>query len=404
MDFLITPRFNDLRNALYFPTDPLNALLRAEYSDKFGFYQRNFGVYSYMQLTQDLTYRVHYATGTPFMWQPHNNCAWTPTGTLGMDQMEITPCRVKINEQFCYDEFMGSAYSAFLRWSQNPTIGFSAAGQAAVDELARTIVSNATLGARMTLTGGQLHDPTAVTFEAGTPSRIVDAFSRTVGACRGWIELLIETAAATGQTWLDGSYIDAGDISADGKTYTGAVTGDAVALYDKIFSDAPTALTDAVIEGGVGGFGAQFYPLFLVSLSIYRAVDAAYKAQKESATINEPRISRVPFQTSTDRGSRTIYVYAIDDTIVVPISEAAQFDQYITGTSHFAYLTVSGVIQLGGSFANLPVVNESNVAVLLQVSTDAEDYGTHKFLSHALMATAINDTNYIAGDYLYAEP
>lgn len=406
MEFLIKPRFRALRNALFFETERLNALARAEYSDKFGFYQRQFGVYAYMNLTSDLTFRIHYAQGTPFMWQPHNNCAWTPTGTLSMGQMEITPCKAKVNEQYCYDEFIESTYKAALQWSSNPTIGFSQMGVEANNELVRTILKNATLGARMTLVGGQLIDLTSTTFETGVSSRIEDAYRRTAGTCRGWIELLRDTATETGKEHLDGgatNFIDAADISSDGTTYLGT-TNTVVELYDIIRAGAPAELQDAIIEGGVGGFGEMFQPLYLVSPSIYRALDADWIAQKTSPLVNEQRISRRPFEINTERGPRTIYAYFIDDTAVVPVSEISHFDRYVTGTSHFAYVTISGVIQLGASFADLPRVNESEVAVMIQVSEDAEDYGTSKFLSHNLMATAINDTNYIAGEYVYAEP
>ncbi len=403
MEFLIRPRFNAIRNALYFETTRLNGLARAQYNDKFGFYQRQFNMYSYMQLTNDMTYRIHYPQGTPLMWQPHNSCAWTPTGTLSMSNFEITPCKAKVNEQFCYDEYMNGTYRAFLQYSQNPTIGFSEIGRQATDDLVRTVLKNATLGHRMTLVGGRLHALNQVVFKEGVPSRIEDAFRRTAGTCRGWIELLRERGADAGFEHLDGDYITAADLSADGKQFVGDGR-DIVAVYDAIFEDAPTPLQDAIIEGGIGGFGDTFYPLFLVAPPEYRAVRAAYNAQKDNTLQNEMRITRQEFSISTESGNRTVYVYMIDDTVVVPVQEVAKYDQYLTGTSHFAYLTLSGVIQLGSNFINLPVVNESEVAIMMQVSEDAEDYGTHKFLAHTVMATAINDTDYIAGGYLYAVP
>lgn len=404
MEFLIKPRFSALRSAVYFETDKLNALLEQEYNDKFGFYQSNFGVYNYMPMTRNMTYRMVYPEGTPLLFQPHNSCAWTPTGTLSYGVDEISPCKAKINEQRCYDENLDGLFADLLRWGGGPTVQMSDAGRAANDALVRTMLKNATLGARLTLSCGQLHDPDVVTFEDGISARIEDAFRKTAQTCKGWIQLLKERASETGLGHLDGGYIDATDISTDGTSYVGTTSGDAVALYDEIFAAAPQPLTDAVIEGGYGGFGSMFMPLFLVSPSIYRAVDAAWKAQKETATMNEPRISRRPYTFQTERGPRTLYTYFIDDTAVVPISEVSYFDRYVTGTSHFAYLTVSGVIQLGASFGSLPVVNEADIAVMIQLSENAEDYGTYKFLAHSLFATAINDTDYIAGDYLYAEP
>jgi len=402
MEFLITPRFNQFNGSMFFETDSLNALMEAEYNDKMGFYQATFGVYSYMRLNSDLEFVIHYPTGTPLLWQPHQNCAWTPTGTLMFNQITMAPCKVKLNEQKCYDEWFNSSYKAFMEWSTGATVQFSSTGQRATDMLTRTIVKNASLGARSTLVAGQLHDLSTITFEEGVNIRIEDAFRKTANSCKGWIQLCVELGQATETAYMDGTFIQANDISADGTTWVGNGGRTVVDLYDQIRTDSsvPGELKDAIIEGGVGGFGTTFFPMFLLALPEYRNVHEAWIAQKESATINEPRINRREFTWE----GRTIYVYFIDDTVVIPVTEPNHYGRYITGTHHFAYLTISGVVNLGGSFADLPKINESEVAVLMQMSTDAEDYGTHKFLAHALLATAINDKRYIAGNYLLAEP
>ena len=402
--FLVKPRFSALRNAIYFPTGSLNTFQAAEYNDKFGFYQRTFGVYSYMPLTQDLTYKIHYAQGTPLIWQTHNSCAWTPTGTLSMGETEITPQKAKINEQLCYDEYFNSTYKAWLQWGQNPNVGMNAAGVNATNELTRAIVKNATMGARVSMIGGQLYDIADVTIVDDTPTRIEQAFEKTIGTIKGWIELLKTKATEDGMGHLnDSSLITAANISTDGTTYTGA-TKTVVELYDENLAIAKDPLYGAIVEGGVGGFGFDFYPLWLVSPSIHRALDLEWKTLKESATINEPRIRREPFTVQTSLGQRTVYVFMIDDTVVIPISEMSVYDQFITGTSHFCFLTISGVIQMGSSFGNIPVVNENEVAIMVQQSQDAEDLGMYKFLAHSLMGTAVNDTRYIAGGYSFAEP
>lgn len=398
-NFLIKPRWRGFRSALFFETDSLNALMEAEYNDKFGFYQSQFGVYSYMTLNSELDFVIHYPEGTPLMWQVHNNCAWTPTGTLIMRTDTMTPTKVKLNEQRCYDEFFNSTYKAFNEWDSNPTIGFSQAGVAATDALTRTLVKNATMGARTTMVAGKLFDTSNTTFEDGVSVRIEDAWKKTSTSAKGWLQLVQEVALTPGNEHLDGDYIQAADISSDGKTFEGD-NRDIVDLYDQVLEASPTALQDAIIEGGVGALGNTFFPLFLCALPEYRAVDKAWKAQKESALQNEPRIRRESF---TYEG-RTIRVFYIDDTVVIPIAEPAHFTKYVTGTAHFVYLTISGVINLGGSFGNLPAVSESEVAVMMQMSENAEDYGTMKFLAHALMGCAINDTQYICGDYLYATP
>ena len=194
--------------------------------------------------------------------------------------------------------------------------------------------------------------------------------------------------------------IDSADISADGKAYE----GDALDLFDANFAASPNALKDAIIEGGNGGFGLVFNSLWLVSPSIFRAVHTKWLDIKDNALQNESRITREGYQVSENGRSKTVWVYMIDNTVVIPISSVSMYDRYLTGASHFCYLTISGTIQLGGSFGDLPKVNESEVAIMVQQRTDANNLGKVDFLSHALFASAVNDTNYIAGSYIYAEP
>lgn len=403
MEFQINPRFSALRNSLYFNVGELNTFQAANYTDKFGHYQRLFGLYSYMQITKDNKFKIHYPEGTPFMWQVHRSCAWTPTGTLSMDSKEIDACKVKINEEYCYDEFFNSTYKEFLEWSNGTTVELSAVGTQASAELFRTIVKNASLGARLTLTAGQLHDISDGSdqeINEGTPTRIADAFTRTHTACRGWLALVRAMSTQPGLGHLETGDLGDGvtnELSADGREFTGSV----VALHDALYSGAPVELRDAIAEGGVDGFGSDFFPLMPCSTSMIRAARREFNEQKSSVAVNEPRISRREFPITTANGTRTLYVFVIDETVLIPISEVSQYDKYLNGTSHFAYLTISGVIQLGASFAALPVVNESEVGIKMEVSDRNKDYGNHSFLAHALMAAGINDYNYITGDYIF---
>lgn len=398
--FVLSPTFAPELGGLVFETDRINAFMQAEYNDNFGFYQQNFAIYNYMQLTKDLKYKIHYMEGLPLMWQSHNSCSWDPMGSVEFGSKEITPCKAKMNVENCYDEMIDTIYKAFLSWN-NGTSNFDPQYIPVVNEFVRAIGANATLGARLTLTAGQLYDGVTEQFTADLSNNIQDMFKKSVGVCQGWIDLLEDSAST--YSWLDGSFIDAGDISTDGTQWVGD-SRTVIDLYDEILAGAPQPLYDAIIEGGIGGFGAQFYPLLLVSSSVYRAIDLEYKAQRATTATNMPRIEVEQFTTQTPRGTRPVNVYKIDNTYVVPIHEPNHFTKYLTGTSHFAYLTVSGVIQLGSSFSSLPIVGGGDVGMLVQISNQAEDLGKQKMVSHALFGTAINDVDFIAGNHLYVEP
>lgn len=380
---------------LFFETGDINAFARSVYNDHMGFYQSQFGVYSMMQLNTLGKYNINYVMGNPFMWQPHNSCNWTPLGTVETGQNSIEPCKVKVNAEHCYDTLFESFFERGLQWNGSGRIGLTPFGNELIDTVAETLVKNATLGNRLLLTAGQLFDSTAP-LKDGVPLTIQEAFARTVGSCQGWLELLKTQGAVDGLGHLDDeNIIDSGDISADGKTISNAL-----AIYDRNVAAAKDQLYDAMIIGGVDGFFNNAMPIWLVSPSFVRAVEAEYRTIQAATAVTENRISFETFQY----GGRSINVWKIDNTYVVPISDVSNYTRYMDGTYHFCYLTLSGVIQLGSDFASLPVQNENEISVYIERSTRAQDLNKTYFLSHGLVATAINDTDFIAGNQVYATP
>lgn len=399
----LDPIFMPDSNMLMFQTSELNYLAEQRYNDKFGFYQAAFGMYSYMRLTSDFEYKIWYPQGEPHLWQPHNSCAWNPLGVYGFANKTITPCKSKLNLEFCNDEFYNSVFRSFHAWNTGATVGLSAAGQAALTALTNTIVKSATIGNRMMLTAGQLFDPETVAIVTGTPTNVEEAFKKTIGTCRGWIDLLIDLEAGDPTKYahlnLDSLFIQSGggqNIATNGQTFTGSV----VALYDAIFAAATNDLQEAIIDGGVGDTGRSFMPMFLVSNSVKAKLYADLLALNASAVQIKPRIS----QRAITANGQTFDVMYIDNVPVIPVADVANYDKLLTGRSHFAYLTISGTIQLGSNFARIPELGSGEVAVAIQQKTDLDELGKVLFLSHSLSATAISDTKYIAGGYKYTVP
>jgi hypothetical protein len=143
----------------------------------------------------------------------------------------------------------------------------------------------------------------------------------------------------------------------------------------------------------------------MVSDSIYSAVAAAYKAQ----TATFPSIGYTPRfgmeAIPNTGGGRDWKVYTIDSVPVIPVSEISHYDQYLTGATHFACITISENIQMGSSFATLPDTrNVENAGMLIDQSTSAKDYGMFYFLAHALLATTIANTDMVSATQIYALP
>jgi hypothetical protein len=400
--YLVKPTFNRLTQTMAYPAENLNFFMRSELHDNFNFYQSQFGVYSWMQLNDLRKYTLHTMSGTPFMWQQHKSCGWDPTGSIRVGRKEFEPSNAKINEEWCYDELFDSCYKHFLQWNGTGPIRLNNAGVDMVNKLTQTLGENATLGAMTTLTVGQLYDPTAVTFKDKTSENIRGLFTKTVGTCRGWVELLRELGLEAEYRHLDvpGLFDAATDFS--GEQYI----GDPIALFDNLRDSAPTDLQSLMNEGGiVGSINGDFMPLFLVSGSVYNAIAQQYRTQmtlNPSLNISNPRLTRERFPVTTGRGtSRNVSVYYIDDVPVVPVSAINQYDKYLTGTTHFAGITVSGNISLGGSFGSIPDLETNGVGILVQRETNVKDLGKYYFAAHALFSAVIADYDYIVATQIF---
>lgn len=407
MGLLVNPVISDIGTArtIGFQVGAYNEFAQAEYHSNFSFYQQQFGMYGYMRLTKNETYRIHYVKGTPFAWQPHNSCAWTPLRTLSVASDEVTPCRVKLNEEQCfYEETFESIFNSVTNWNGTSPITLDEAGTRIMNEMLRAITANATEGARATMVAGGLFDLNAIEFAEGVPDSTREAFLRTANSCNGWLALANQAALLPGNGHLSNGLILEADISADGERYTGNV----MTLYDAYVAAAPAPLAQAVIRGGASGIIRPMNLLWIVSPSIFAAVYTAHLAQSVLAAQNMPRIEKVVGSVATPRGPSPITYYVIDgQTIVVPADEVNTYEAYLTQRTHFAYLTVSGNINLGGSFSGIPMLNGGapNVGLLVQQQTaDVREYGKMFTVAHALMATAFADTQYITGDQLTVVP
>lgn len=404
--FFIEPTFTDIGSAavLEFTVGDVNLLANAEYNGHVGFYQNQFAIYNYMRMNQMGDYVIHYPVGNALLVQPHNSCAWTPQGDFRMDQKTIKPYRMKINVEECYDEWMDSTFDRFLEWGGDAAVGLSTAGVRATNMMTENIMGHSTLGVRAVLTGGGLFpNPT---FAEGVPTKLQDAFVKTASTGTGWMQGLRTMAASNPAKFghLDDANINfATQVSADTEQFV----GDPVALYDARVAAAPRKLRRALKRGGRGGFNSRNLPIWLVAAPIADSMYDAKLTQDQLTAQNQPRISTQDFQVPNGRGGTSaLTVYYIDKTAVIPVEEMEVFAEYLQGTPYFEYLTLTGVIQLGGSFGSIPERGSAEIAMRIVRNTNGrnEDLGKTTYLAHMLGANGINDYEYISGGYQFATP
>ena len=397
---LIKPNFNRIGQQVSLPAKKLNLFLRTEMLDSFGFYQRAFGLYSYMKLTSKLKYVIHTLTGQPLMWQSNRSCSWNPTGSLRVGKSEFEPCEAKINEEFCDDELMKSCFehlNAFSNGRKTPT----PEQIQMINELIRVLTRNSMLGARLLLTAGQMYNFNAednkIEFNDKTTKEQRDLVKRTIGTCRGWVELARQMA-------LNPKYghMNCQDIFSEsdfsGKKYQGDVVED---IYEKLLDKAPASLCSLIDEGGIiNAQGDNQTPLFVVSTHLYKCIAETYRKECRQFC-RDPRITQ---RDVTVAGFGTKKVYYIDDTPVIPLSDLNCYDVYLKGCTHFAAIVSSGVIGLGSSYDSLPDIDTTGQGLILERGTQLKDSGKYFFGAQSLFSAAIADSDYFVGTQIHAVP
>jgi hypothetical protein len=399
-NFLYKPDFSTIGSNRYFEYKErrVNALVRAEYYDNVSLWQRAFNLYYWMQMNKDHEFVLHWAKSDALLLQPHNSCAWTPQGRLRYDQRSIESTKAKINVEDCYDEYFGSAFETWMEWGTSPEVVKRAP---VTDLLTDSIMRSTVMNIKAVLTaGGLFQDPK---FLPGVATNIRQAFLKSAFVRRGWMQAAREMAADKPAKYahLDNNLIQNADISNDGKKFT----GDPLALFDARLQAAPEKLYDAVTLGGQVGFGAvQNVPVWLVSTSVLRSIHLKKQEQDAALATNQVRITVDTLQVDMGQANAApLTVYRIDGIPAIPVTEVNVFAEYLTGTPHFDYLMLTGTVQLGGSFAQIPSAPE-DVAIRVQQSTDNRDLGKTTYLAHMRLAAAFNDTDYISGGYRFNEP
>lgn len=392
----IKPNFNRLDRSLSFATRDVNYLLTEQVYDHFNFYQKTFGVYSFMRLTEDLKHRVFSMSAAPFAWQPHTSCSIDPLGVIRTNVRETTPVRATAMSKFCYDELFDSCFRVLLGWNGQGPVQMNAAGRRMFDQLLLKVLESMVLGARLSLTAGKLYEGN-LNFKDDVQTSIQNLMNSTVGTVQGWIDL-VKTMAATepGSEHLNVPGLFTAD-DFDGDNYVGSeanIVDSVLALVDKMRNSASVDLNSIMDQGGINDAnGVSGNPIILASTYIYKAIAEAFRVQGTSALLQNPRLQQ---EMRTWRG-RQYKVYFIDGMPVIPIHDLNQYDRYLTTTTHLAAITLAGNINLGCSFTNIPAIDAPGMAVRIKMSDDNEDYGNYTFRSDSLFSTILANSDYYVG-------
>lgn len=397
----ITPNWDAGANALEFPAKELNVILADQYAD-YGFWQREYELYSHMKLTQDRTFVVHNVSSSSLLWQPHKSCSWDATNGMQFGKKEYQAIRQKLNTEWCYDETFGSLFPHFLEWNNAEPVKLNETGEKFLMLVVDVLLDAAVRGWNLSAAVGKFFTVAKATeeFNQVTPSNIQELFKATIaadGIAPGFLYLINQLGETEAHANIN--FDSVVQFTEDG------IVGD---LDDalKLITRKMTPVMKRAYRGngetyrGVDGRQRRVTPVFRATSDWMDFIIAAYESQNNDIALLAGQKKVVTMKEVQD-GNYTQDVYYINRIPVVPLDhEVAEADQMLKGDISAFFLTATGIISKGFSFDRLPN-SSGDIGLRVQMSTDNKTYGQYTVLGHALSRVIILNSDLIAGQVKY---
>ena len=399
MEFIVKPTWSEKDNMISLPCKRMNHVQFVKHYNRFDAYQACFGIYDWLQKNDLNKYIIHRFDQSPFVWQKHINCTPDPLSDLNSESVELEGCKAILLKEWCKDSLFNSCFEMLMGYQGGRIDVLPGDGARFMNQLASTYISRASQGALLTLIAGGRFDMNVIEKRAGKniPKEVWNNIEKTIGTCNGWLQEVELRSKVVGNQNLKVSHMKPSDFDPVTRCYT----GDVLDLFDATREKADSQLQSIVTTGAIPMMGAASgmqIPIMVVDAYTYQG----FIKQEESQCIPEGCTKRLMKKEKEYMGN-TMSVLYIDNTLIVPVSGAQQYDQYFSGALHFAYLTLSKNIALGGSFNALPGVNGEGEQIGLRIqrgnTLKTEDEYTVK--GEAQFLATINCWEYIAGQQLY---
>ncbi len=392
-----------LQKVLIDRTSPLQAIL---------------GVYNYMALNTKAKYDITTIDVGGLVLKA-DSCNMTDGGAITSTNREVEPCDAAMAEDVCSTTLMSAAFE-----SARPYLDGDGTAWASFEEVMTRIatqaisVSSKSLMA-LAIGGGSYGNAGTGDFAYNTGKGAITnrraAYVAQKGLCDG---LLVKLAAASGVTVSPTTMTEANGAFVDGNFTGSAYNADAVLPYYDYLAANCTDTLKVFVETGatVTSDGVERYPILWCDPKFHNAVSRAFFAQNADAAKNGPRgggritTKEIP---SGDPMKIGRLVYMIDNTYVIPVSEQSVFEEVLTGWYSFAYLTVTGVLNVGMNFSSFPFqafdgtntgVTRAAIDIQDMGQTNNKQKGLYSLTGKFLVAADISDTNLVYGSQAYLIP
>jgi peptidoglycan hydrolase-like protein with peptidoglycan-binding domain len=389
------------QGVIMFPYAETVALQRT-YTSQLSAYQAEFGIYSHMELTSTKEYLVNTFSVDSLGLQAAS-CDITDTDGISREERTIAPCHVVNYKTLCAEETLGTALMTAREVSGSTT---SDAGlQNLIMDIAKN-VSNAGTASLLALNiAGGLYEVPAVgndyAYKAGVTSAQQANFVKQVSVtCEGWIVKALEDNKNSSISDANGKFGTANNTVIDGST--GANTyaaGKARLLKNALLAASSAELQDLFTLGAqTTSTGQEIRPVIIVDAITFNAIVKDYDTANTGAALNNDGTYK--WQTINGRN----YMF-MDNILVYPETSPRAYEKYLTGYQAFMALTFCGNMNLGNSFAQLPLLATSGypAAFMASQKPGLNNLGTWEMRSDYMVASDISDTGMvtIASAYIF---
>ncbi len=380
---------------IIYPEDKVNQMVRSEYMDTLGAYQRAFGMYRWMQLDKHLEYRIERIDRSDVAVQKFTNCAFQDGALMTTTTDNIRPSKSYIKASRCIDEDFNSHWEGIIKYKTDGGIEYDAIGKARENLFIENLLEDYTYALNRMNVVGNYHDKTTALRDKITAEQRV-IWDKTTSETKGFHRLQVEYANDKGAKWMNRTdLIDETLFSEDGSLYNGSIKD----IISALLRDGKVKKLQKLANGVVQTVrGKQVWTYIKLSNAFYNKVLKELEAENTNALQNQRT-----WKWETINGAKVI---TYDQRLpVIPCEYVNGFDEYLKGDTHSITISVSGNIQFGGNWAEVQggEVYGFRPGIIISRGTDPglENFLKWTVLSLQLQAGIIVDPDLFTGLVTY---
>ena len=402
----ITYAFNPSAGSLAFENkEPLNQLLVEKASNRLSPLASAFNVFGYMSITNNGKFKVKTLRALPLGLRACVPCSWDPISSRVVRTLEIEPCCLEADEEFCPQEELNEILTGIIDLEANADGSVNTAKEAEFVQLLADLwadgISQAYNGI---LAAGKIYDGASAGWAAGVSTTDQTNFPKTANACKGYVRLFKDLSAT--YAWLNktGIYV----------TTTGSETvsqaefiGNPVDAIESLKASAKPELLTAINQGFyMTSSGTQLRPFILCDIAFYNRVVDYYKQTIGVMPVMESSPIKVETMAGEFQGmngrkfTSSIPVYTIYGLPVIYDPNINTFDTFKKAHMHFVCITVGNNIQLGTSLAAKDVQGVAQPPIKFQKSPLLKDKNKVFMTTSVFAASALASENYAVASQL----